>query len=299
MNISRLSHYKHILILVISLLSGLGLKAQETETPEAEFSFYLKGPFHKLNFDLGDLGENTSRFGVGLGVQYARYLDSHWSVSAALEYQSYRSKTILSDFSDSYMTTDVGGESFEFQYSVDYLYERDNLSLFNIPIRVQYETETIKTIKFYGSAGFAVGFPISGKYKNRVQGLKTAAYYPQWDALLNSPRFMGFGNWGNRINGKMDFDAKNSYAFLLEAGIKHNLSEKHNFYGGFFVDIPLNKINKNGDGSTSMIAYDTENPTKFRYNPVFYSSTGGEGDGYADKIKAVALGFKLRFAIGY
>jgi len=299
MNINRLTCYKNILIILLITLSGFGLHAQEIRVPQSELSFYLKGPFSSLTFDLGQYGKNTSRFGEGFGIQYAKYLSYHLSVSAAVEYQSYRSKAVLSAFSDSYATTDIEDDNFIFQYSVSSYYERENLSMLNIPIRVQYETGIGATFKFYGSGGLAVGFPISGKYKSRVTGLKTAGYYPQWDALLSSPKFMGFGTWGNHQTGKMDLNPKNSYAFLLEAGLKYNVADRQNFYFGIFADIPLNKINKNPDNPTSMVAYDAENPTKFIYNPVIYSAPGAQGDEYADKMKAFAWGIKLRYAFEF
>ncbi|WP_163709379.1 porin family protein [Mangrovibacterium lignilyticum] len=299
MNINRSTCYKHSLIILLVTMSGFGLRAQEIRVPQSEFSFYMKGPFAKLSFDLGDYGESSSRFGVGFGAQYARYLDYHWSVSGGLEIQTYASKAVMPAFSDSYATTDMEGDDFEFQYSVSSYYERENLTLLNVPIKVQYETGVGKTVKFFSSAGFAVGFPIGGNYKSRITGLKTAGYYPQWDALLTSPKFAGFGNWGNQHSAKMDLNPKNSYAFLLEVGIKHNLAEGHNFYGGLFIDIPLNKINNSDNNNQSMIAYDADNPGQLIYNPVVYASPGAQGDGYADKMKAFAWGFKLRYAIDY
>jgi len=301
MNIYRLNCYKHILLLVLALTPILELKAQEVEIPKSEISGYIKGPFAKLSFDVGDYGETNGRSGIGLGAQYAHYIDINWSISAGLEYQSYHSEAIFDSFSDSYATTDIEGDDFEFQYSVSSYKERENLSLLNIPIKVQYEKalKEEQKLTFYGSAGFSIGFPVVQKYKSKASDLQTAGYYPQWDALLTSPQFMGFGDWGDQHTNKMKLDTKTSFAFLLETGIKHDLESGHRVYAGIFADIPLNRINKTSGNPTSLVAYNASNPTELTYNPVINSAPGAQENRYADKMKPVAFGIKLRYAFAF
>lgn len=288
------------LVVVLSVLFlGLEAKAQEIQVPENEFSVYLKGPFSRISFDMGSAGEGNDRFGVGLGFQYARYFDFNWSVSGALEYQFYRSEALLSAFSDSYSTTDMEGEDFEFRYSLSSYQEWINLGMLNIPLRVQYEKEISETLKFFGASGFSVGIPIRGTYQSRAFGLKTEAYYEQWDALLTSPKFVGFGTWGNPQPGKKDFSPKTSFSFLLEAGLKHKLAEGRNLYAGLFVDVPLSQVAKSGSEDKPLIEYNTDNPTQMIYNSVIDSAPGAQGKHFADKPKAFAFGFKLRYAFDF
>lgn len=300
MNKDKLSWYKLVLLLIgIALCCGLGVHAQEVLIPPSEVSFYVKAPYSKVSYDLGDAGENRNRFGVGVGVQYAHYFNIHWSVSGGVEFQTYRSQAVMGAFSDSYPTTDIEGDNFDFQYQISSYQERQNLALINIPIRVQYDEMLSENFTFYGSAGVSVGFPVAGKYKARAFGLNTAGYYEQWDALLTSPKFMGFGTWGNQQIGKQDLDPKASFALLLETGLKHKIAVGHSLYFGLFVDIPLNDINKSGNNSVPLVEYDPYNPTKFIYNSVIEAAPGAEGAKYADKINAFAFGVKLRYAFDF
>ena len=296
MNKYRISRFKPIMLIVMALLTGPGLKAQEIQVPKSEISFYLKGPVSHMNFDLGNYGKQTNGFGVGIGSQYAHYFNFNWSISAGLEFQTYRSEAMFDAFSDSYTTTDMEGDDFEYRYSVGSYLEREYLSLLNIPIKVQYERMINENLRFFGSGGIAIGLPVSAKYKSQVYDLKTSAYYSQWDALLTSPKFMGFGSWGNRNTGKMDMDTKTSYAFLLEGGLKFNLKPGNNFYVGLFADIPLNKINKTNGGPTSLVEYNTNQPATLIFNPALNSAPGANGTPFADKMKVVSWGVKLRYA---
>ncbi|WP_170154510.1 outer membrane beta-barrel protein [Mangrovibacterium diazotrophicum] len=299
MNKYRISCFKHIGLLAMALLAGLGLFAQEVQVPESEISVYLKAPISHMSFDVGNYGEQNNGFGAGIGAQYAHYFNFNWSVSAGLEFQTYRSEAMFNAFSDSYSTTDMEGDNFEYRYSVDSYHEREYLSLLNIPIKVQYERGINETLTFFGSGGFAIGFPVSAKYKSQVYNLKTAGYYPQWDALLTSPKFMGFGSWGNRNTGKIDMDTKTSFTFLLEAGLKYKLTAGTNFYMGLFADIPLNKLNKTDGGPDPLVEYNTSQPTTLIFNPAINSAPGAEGTPFADKLKVVAWGVKLRYAFDF
>ncbi|PTN07903.1 outer membrane beta-barrel protein [Mangrovibacterium marinum] len=300
MNRYQLSWLKPVLLaLALSVGAAVQIRAQEILIPESEVSVYLKGPFSKVSLDVGDAGENNNRFGLGVGVQYAHYFNLNWSVSGGLEFQTYRSEALFDSFSDAYAATDVEGDNFQFRYQLDAYQERLNMALINIPIRVQYEDEFTKHFMFYGSVGVAVGFPLVAKYKSRAFGLTTAGYYQQWDALLNSPRFMGFGNWGNQSTGKQELDPKTSFSLLLETGLKHKISVGHNLYFGIFADIPLNKLNKSGDDVLPLIEYDPAQPTSFIYNSVITAAPGAQGDTYADKMKALAFGVKLRYSFDF
>ena len=101
----KFNRYKQFFIAAVLLLSAGAATAQEYRLPQGEFSIYLKGPFSTLKTKMVDNGESTDRFGAGFGLQYSRYFSANWSVSGALEYQSYRSKIILQDFVDGYSLT--------------------------------------------------------------------------------------------------------------------------------------------------------------------------------------------------
>ncbi|WP_372773499.1 outer membrane beta-barrel protein [Mangrovibacterium sp.] len=293
---NRLNRYKHIILSGVLLIASMGLSAQSENLGSREFSFYVNGAFSYLNYQLNhDEGDRSGRGGVGFGLQYAYYLNSHWSVSAGLEVQQYRSQVVFDDFTGSYQTTDIEGESFEFRYSAATYRERQSVTLLNVPVRIQYERGS-DDLKFYASGGLAMGLPIRGIFKTTAFDLNTSAYFPQWDALLTSPKFMGFGSWGFQKSGKQDLDVRSSYAFLLEAGVKKNLKEKRNLYVGIFANIPFNSVVKTAETTGSLISYNAAQPTKLTYNTVLESSPGGEGSTYAGHMKTIGLGLKLRYA---
>lgn len=295
MNTCKLNRYKYSLLFLVISLFGMGLKAQEVKLPDSEISVYVKGPFSTLRFNTNDLVNSNSRYGMGFGLQYGYYLNQNWSISAGLDYQAYRSELLLGAVTDSYLSTDVEGDDFEFRYSTSSYREWENLSLFSVPVRVQYETAG-NELRIYASAGLSVGFPVSASYKSKVVDLQTAGYYPQWDALLHGPKFMGFGSWGNVSSGKRDLDIKTNYAFLFETGIKQKLGGRSSFYAGFFADIPLTSINKKSNNAVPLIGYNTEQPDQLIFNPVVNASPGAGGTAYADKLQALAVGIKFRFA---
>lgn len=263
-----------------------------------EFSVYAKGPFSTLNFDLGVNGTNNTRYGVGLGIQYSRYISQSWSLSAGLEYQSYRSEALLPYFSDQYNLVDNEGDPMVFQAKASSIREWQNFNMLNIPLKVQVETK-IKETWFYLAAGFQVGIPIETKYKSTVYNLETSGYFPQWDALLEDPAFMGFGSWGTVNTGKQKLDIENSYSLLLDFGFKGHLKAKRDFYIGAYAELGLNNLGKENDIPVSLVDYTVGDPASFQINSVVNSSPGRTGESFSEKFRTQSLGVKFRYAFSW
>ena len=279
------------------MLSYGTASAQAEPAKMHELSFYGKVAFNGLDYQLTGDATRNGRLGAGLGVQYARYLNENWSISAGLEYQQYRSEAILSNFSDYYGTTDTEGADFNFRSSADTYKEWEGVSMINIPLSLQYETPSPwTTARIYASVGFQLGIPVISKYKATADGLKTSGYYPQWDALLENPGFMGFGSWGTVQSSKQKMDIRNSNSLLLEIGFKQQLNEKQDLYFGFYADFGLNQLNKKNQSPSPLIEYDVDNPTDFKFNPLFYSAPQAQGKTYLTKPKTQGFGIKIRYA---
>ncbi len=287
--------YKYIALAGMFLLSARIIAAQPDSTKVKELSFYLKGAFTGLDFEMNGEGSKNNRYGTGIGLQYAHYLDQRWSVSAGLEYQSYRSEGVLAIFSDQYTLTDSEGDEMEFQASATTYSEKQWVGMLNIPVKVQYETRGAVT-RLYASAGVQLGIPLTAKYQSNITKLETAGYYAQWDAELEDPAFLGFGSWGDMERAKQELDIKSSYSLLLELGVKFNMKTKQHLYVGTFAGLGLNSLNKRSGDSTALIAYDVDDPTNFGFNSMFTSSPGGAGSYYADKLKIQSFGVKIRYA---
>ena len=295
--IDKMNQYRLMFLTIMLLLSFGAVTAQNETRKEQEFSVYGKGFFSFLRYNLPEGANLNKGNGAGLGVQYSLSLKRRWSVSAGVEYQQYRSEVLLHGFSDSYQTTDAEGTDFDFYSYANTYKEKQWVDMVNIPILFRYETPTPWTNAFiYGAVGFQLGIPVSSKYKAIAEDLKTSGYFQQWDAMLDNPGFMGFGNWGTVGNDKQELDVRNSYSLLFEVGFKQQLNEKRNLYLGFYADLGLNSLAKESSSSSALTAYDADNPTDFKFNPLFYSAPHAQGEAYVTKPKIQGFGIKIQYA---
>jgi hypothetical protein len=297
MNHFKFNQYKQVLIAALLLLSAGTATAQYYQLPKGELSFYLKGLNSKLNIDMGENGDSDTRFGAGVGVQYNYYIARGLSFSGALEYQSYRSETILDNFNDSYNLSDSEGDDMIFRSSANVYHERQSVGMLNIPLRIQWETKG-HSRRLFTATGIQLGLPLAANYKATAFGLETSGYFPQWDALLTSPRFMGFGNWDTKHSGKEKLKLKNSYSFLFELGMKQQLKEFHNLYVSVYVELGLNDLTKTSDPQ-ALIGYNVNSPIDFQHGSVIYSSPQAAGNNYAGKVSSQSFGFKMRYAFSW
>ncbi|KJF43259.1 hypothetical protein [Draconibacterium sediminis] len=296
MNIIKLKRYKQILIATLLLFSMVKSGAQDSQIPQGELSFYLKEVNSMLHVELFDNGSGETCFGAG--VQYNYYVTRGLSFSGGLEYQPYRSKIILDDFTDSYSLIDSEGDDMIFRSSANLYRERHTVRMLNIPLLVQWETKGLST-SFFTATGIQLGIPLAANYKATVDGLETAGYFPQWDALLTSPRFMGFGEWDTQQSGKEKLKLKSSYSFLFELGIKQRLkNEFRHLYVSVYLELGLNDL-KNEKNQQTLISYNVENPTDFHFSSVIYSYSQASGYNYVNKIKSQSVGFRIRYSFGW
>ena len=295
--IDKMNQYR-LMFLTIMLLLSFGMVTAQNKTRKGqEFSVYGKGIFNSLRYDLSEGADLNNGYGAGFGLQYSLYLTNRWSVSAGLEYQQYRSEALLHGFSDYYSTTDAEGTDFDFYASANTYKEKQWVDMVNVPFLFRYETPTPWTNAFiYGAVGFQLGIPVTSKYKTTAENLETSGYFQQWDAMLDNPGFMGFGNWGTEGSDKQELDIRNSYSLLLEVGFKQQLNAKRNLYVGFYADLGLNQLTKEGASSSALIEYDVDNPTEFKFNPLFYSAPHAQGEVYSTKPKTRGFGIKIQYA---
>lgn len=292
-----MNQYKLTYLTLILLLSFGAVTAQNETGKEQEFSVYGKGIFNSLKYDLPDWGDRNNGYGAGLGLQYSLYLKSRWSVSAGLEYQQYRSEALLSGFNDHYQTTDTEGADFDFYSSAGTYKEKQWIDMVNIPVMLRYETPTPWTNSLiYGGFGLQLGIPVASKYKATAENLKTSGYFPQWDAMIDNPAFMGFGSWGTVKSRKQKLDIRNSYSLLFELGFKQQLNEKQNLYLSFYADLGLNQLTKENKPSSALVEYNVDNPTEFQFNPLFYSAPQAQEEAYVTKPKITGFGIKIQYA---
>ncbi len=295
-----MNHHKLLYLTIILLLSFGAVTAQNQTGKKQEFSVYAKGIFNSLGYDLSGDARHNNGYGAGGGLEYSLYLNTQWSVSAGIEYQQYRSESLLSGFNDFYLATDAEGSDFDFHSSANTYKEQQWVDMINIPILFRYETPTPWTsASVYGAVGFQIGIPAISKYKATATGLNTSGYFKEWDVILDGPEFMGFGSWGTVESNRQKLDIRNNYSLLFELGFKQPLNKTRNLYLGFYADMGLNRLTNNSGSPSPLIGYDTDNPTQFEFNPLFYSAPKAQGENYASKPKIRAAGIKIRYALKF
>nr|WP_321357912.1 hypothetical protein [uncultured Draconibacterium sp.] len=292
-----MNHIKLICLSILLLLSCGAVTAQKTTSRKQELSVYGKGFYSTLKYDVLGKAEPNNGFGMGFGIEYTLYLNTRWSFSTGGEYQQYRSSVIFYNFNDHYQAIDAENSNFDFYTSADVYKEKQSVGVINIPLLFRYETPSPWTNTFiFGSAGVQLGIPVRSKYEATVENLKTSGYFQQWDAMLNNPKFMGFGSWGTVQRSNQDLDIRNSYSILFELGFKKELNEKENIYLGYYADLGLNQLTKDSSSPSALIQYDVDNPTEFQLKTLFNSAPQAQGETYASKPKIRGFGIKIRYA---
>ncbi|SHF54036.1 Outer membrane protein beta-barrel domain-containing protein [Mariniphaga anaerophila] len=267
--------------------------AAQSSVAKNELSVYVQGGSSFLNYSSEMGGEREMGFGIGGGIQYAVYLDSSWSVSIGAGLQQYHSKNGFSDLDVSYATTDTEGDPFEYMITMETLNEDQWVYMLNIPVRIQYETLGEKT-RFFGAAGFQWGVPLSSRFQSRATNLETSGYYPEWDAVLESPLFAGFGNWNELSGEKEDLELKHSYGLQFELGIKQMFGENQRIYAGVYADLGLNDLKKTGIEKTRLVGYNNDDPGQPNLGTVIYAAH--ENRNFVKKVSMRGFGIRLRYA---
>lgn len=271
---------------VIAALLLMGIGKANAQEEKNEFSIYAGGVFSSIYYDLNQ-GQVEHDNGVQLGLKYAFYLNENWSIGLGAEYQTYNSVAKFDYLTGSYNTTDIENDPFEFRYSSRSYEESQKLEYVNVPLTVQFETGDGIT-DFYVSAGVKAGFAIKGNYETKMDALTTSGYYPQYNAELFGPTFMGFGSFYQVDAGKQDLETKIAWSGTLETGVKQYIGERSSCYIGVFVDYCFNSIADNKD--ENVINYPSnEMPVDLQFNSVINSS-------YSKDVRLMAYGVKLRFA---
>lgn len=250
-----------------------------------EISISVGGPFSFLKYN--SAGQAEPGNGINAGIRYSYYLNEGLSIGIGVEYQTYNSDGKFGFLAGQYMTTDAENENFQFRYKATNVREEQKLGYINVPVGIQFETPG--TSQLYVATGVKIGFATSGTYETKMQNLTTSGYYPQYNVELFSPAFAGFASTDNVKTSKQDIDTDVSYSITFETGLKQKIGDRSSVYIGLYLDYGLNNI-YDKDNNKNLIEYNPELPVQFQYNSVLQTP-------YADNIRLVSYGLKLRFAL--
>lgn len=254
-----------------------------------EINVSTLGYFTNSAKSLAHYDSNTS-MGYGVGVGYRYYLGPKWSIGAEVNYQHTNLDLIQRNAKGSLSTTDMDNDTYEFRYKAQNLKEQVSYNTLQIPITIQYETQG--TVRWYVQTGVGIGI-LTGNQKSTIKmnDLRTSGYYPEWNAELNGPSFMGFGSFGHQKQ-EVDLKLENRISWLFETGIKQDLGNKQSLYIGAFVDLGLNDMGKNIDKNNHIpvaITSDLDNPLAF-------SSLWTQTENKNNKLQNYNVGIKLRYS---
>ena len=283
-NMQMNSHLKGLLL--VFGLGAIPLHAQQTN----ELLLHVNGPVSILEYDGVD-NKVALDDGVGFGIEFGRYLSTKWSLRTGVALQTYRGNAKLDVINGAYLTQDSEAEAFEFRYRfIDYR-ETQTARYIQIPLLAQYETSG--TNRLFASAGVKLGILAESQYEAEATRLTTAGYYEQYDALLEAPRFAGFGNFGSYSWEAEDLALKTNVMLSVETGLKLPVTQSSLVYLSVYLDYGLTNV-FDDTNSNRLLEYNAAPEVNFTGNSVLTTQAGN-----VDKIKTLSFGFKLKYGFGF
>ena len=287
---------KYICLLAACLCVSAYASAQNTSAHE--FGVSIGGGLSTLKYDDGKNG-----IGGNIALNYTYLFNEKWGIKSGLELALYNAK--LKDFSTlSYAPglKDSEGEIFDYYSSVSGYTEKQKAMLLNIPVMGYFQTEAFSQNKFYVSAGFKVGIPVSGKYESDGETFVNKGWYPNKNNWVETQKFAGFGEFKDKsVEDDLDLDL--AFILSLEAGLKWDLGGNKSLYTGVFLDYGLNDIRKYSNKPFVTQTVDGDN-YDFTNNSALESTYAtkyvheqGEVKKIADKVVPFAVGIKIGFAL--
>ena len=273
-------------VLLVLGLGALPLQAQQNN----EVLLHVNGPVSILEYD-GIDNSATLDDGIGFGIEYGRYLSSQWSLRTGVALQTYRGNAKLDVINGAYATQDSEAEAFEFRYRFTDYRETQKAQYIQIPLLAQYETSG--TNRFFVAAGVKLGILVDSQYEAGAKRLTTAGYYEQYDALLEAPKFAGFGDFGSYSWEAQELGLKTNVLLSLETGVKLPVTENSLVYLSVYVDYGLTNVLEDS-GSNRLLDYNAAPEVNFTGNSVLTTQAGR-----VDEIKTLSFGFKLKYGLGF
>ena len=273
-------------VLLVLGLVALPLQAQQSN----EVLLHVNGPVSILEYDGVD-NKAALDDGIGFGIEYGRYLSPQWSLRTGVALQTYRGNAKLDVINGAYVTQDSEAEAFEFRYRFTDYRETQTARYIQIPLLAQYETSG--RTRVFASAGVKLGLTVKSEYEASAATLNTAGYYEQYDALLEAPRFAGFGDFGSYNWEAEDLALKTNVMLSVETGLKLPVTESSLVYFSLYLDYGLTNV-FDDTNSNRLLEYNAAPEVNFTGNSVLTTQTG-----MLDTIKTISYGFKLKYGLSF
>ena len=231
---------------------------------------------------------------LAFSLSYAYYINPNWSLEIGAEIGAYNLAVKDKTLSKSYSAIDSEGETFDFRYSVASHNEKFKGNYYNIPFRVQYESEEInnRNTHIYASAGIRYSMYSKVETTLDIEDINTSGYYKEWDAELHGPNFAGFGAMGD-FSEQKKLKIKDSFSLLGEVGVKQYLANGNAVYLGFYATYDLEGADPQ---KSKLIEYNGSGEGK----PLIVNSAlGSGGDKESYKLRMFSVGLRLKYALNF
>ncbi|NEV94006.1 hypothetical protein G3567_07585 [Psychroflexus sp. YR1-1] len=262
---------------------------------QTDFSLSVGTQFQFSNIQLeSSQFENHAETGLGVVAGISLGLNESFSLHSGIALNYFESRHSVDRYSGFEDAIDISDEAFEFRYTANYYSEQQDLTAISIPLTVQYETSGV--IRFYARLGVEANFFISQEFSSRASGLTTTGFFPRFNAVLDSPRFAGFGTFDNQEFVGSELDVKNSYNATAELGVKQLYASGNALYIGVYYKHGMNDISSPG-GSDGLLSFDPQNPTEFRSTSVLNAigNPPNASQGLTDNARLHMFGVALRY----
>jgi hypothetical protein len=206
-------------------------------------TFFISISFAQTSYEFDlhyGFGASELSFNSVPGIAVSIYPFGNIGFSAGLEY-SWRWQTKTNGFKEENPATiDSEGDSLIFRYTIDKYTEKMYGRILQVPILFKYSNDLL-----YMAAGLKIGMVQNTSIDISYKGLKTEAYYPQYDLTLTAPQYQGFGTQRDS-SLKTKISSEKLFMLTLEGGMKFWLSDNFALLAGVFADYSINKgFNRN------------------------------------------------------
>lgn len=262
----------------------------QNESPTHEFSVYGFGGLSSLNYKLSEGGTKSGGAGVGAGIGYTFNISDSWGIATGGEISSAGSKATYGSLSGEYEYGTPGTwEHFRFHYSQNGYEEQQKVTLFSVPVMLQFKTLLGSSAHFYLSGGFKIGLPVSARATVSPGTVTTSGEFSYEQIEYRSIEEYGFVTGMPLGKTESSIDLGISAALALETGVRFSLNDNVALYTGVFLDYGLNDVRSTKDRHVT--GYQIATPSTFVHGSVLNSAL-------TDKANIFATGVKIKISFG-
>jgi hypothetical protein len=286
--------YQSLTIITLLVLGSITTQAQsDNKQSDVRLSVGPQLNFAELNLQSSQFSSSLKQ-GGGFAVGISLAFNENWSLHSGAGLNFYKGETSINNYSGVEPATDISGEDFEFRYTTNGYIEEQSFTALSVPLALQYETKGV--LGFYAKLGLEANLFFSEESQSSANSLTTTGFFPRFNAVLDSPRFAGFGTYDNQNFNSSDLDLKTSYNATAEIGIKQMYTSGNAIYVGVYYKYGINDISGDSD-SNGLVSFDPQNPTNFRSTSVINAvdTAQSNSERLTSETRLHVFGVALRF----